>query len=94
MEKKKRGALEMAEFDKTMMFYRGKEIESPVRSIMKHVISAMEERGYDPIDQLVGYIVSGDPTYVTAYKNARTLIRKIDKDELLEEVVSYYIKSL
>ncbi len=94
MEKKKRGALEMAEFDKTMMFSRGKEIESPVRSIMKQVISAMEERGYDPIDQLVGYIVSGDPTYVTAYKNARTLIRKIDKDELLEEVVSYYIKSL
>lgn len=94
MEKKRREALEMAEFDKTMMFSREKEVESPVRAIMKQVIGAMEERGYDPIDQLVGYIVSGDPTYVTAYKNARTLIRKIDKDELLEEVVSYYIKSL
>ena len=52
----------------------------------------MKEKGYNPINQLVGYLLSGDPTYITSYKNARTLIRKLERDELLEELVKAYLE--
>ena len=55
------------------------------------VYSALKEKGYNPINQLVGYILSEDPTYITNHKNARTLIRKIDRDELLNTLVAYYL---
>jgi uncharacterized protein (UPF0297 family) len=84
----------MAEIDKTMQFTIGKETDNPAREVIKQVCSAMKEKGYDPINQIVGYIVSGDPTYITSYNNARSIIKRVDKDELLEEFVGYYIKNL
>ena len=71
-----------------------KDLENPVRGIIRVVCDAMHEKGYDPVNQLIGYIVSGDPTYITGYKNARALIAAVDRDEILEEFVSHYIKSL
>ncbi len=62
-----------------------------IRSIMTEVYAALEEKGYHPVSQIVGYILSGDPTYITSHKNARTLIRKIERDELLEAFVKHYV---
>ncbi len=62
-----------------------------VKNTMSSVKSALEEKGYNPVNQIVGYILSGDPTYVTSYKEARTQISKLDRDDLLEEIVSYYL---
>lgn len=84
----------MADFDNTMQFDFGKDLENPVRAIIRLVCDAMNEKGYDPVNQLIGYIVSGDPTYITAYKNARSMIAAVDKDEILEELVNTYIKGL
>ena len=58
---------------------------------MISVKEALDEKGYNPVNQIVGYIMSGDPTYITSYKDARSLISKLDRDELLEEIVSYYL---
>lgn len=62
-----------------------------VKNTMDSVKAALEEKGYNPVNQIVGYIMSGDPTYITSYKDARALIRKLDRDELLEEIVSFYL---
>lgn len=67
---------------------------SEVREIMTDVYSALTIKGYDPISQLVGYIISGDPTYITSYNGARSKIVKVERDELLEELVKHYINSL
>ena len=56
------------------------------------VYSAMKEKGYDPVNQIVGYLLSGDPTYITSYKNARYLILRVERDELLEELVRFYAR--
>ena len=77
-----------------MHFDFGKDLENPVRGIIRVVCDAMEEKGYDPVNQLIGYIVSGDPTYITAHKNARSPIAAVDKDEILEELVINYISGL
>ena len=72
--------------------YDTKEIESAaISSVIKEVASSLEEKGYDPINQIVGYILSGDPTYITSYKDSRSLIRQLERDELLEELVKEYI---
>lgn len=62
--------------------------------ILTVVHTALIEKGYNPVNQIVGYILSGDPTYITSHNNARSLICKIERDELLEEIVTSYIKSL
>ena len=62
-----------------------------IAETLKEVIEILEERGYNPINQIVGYILSGDPTYITSHNDARNLIRKIERDELLESMVKYYI---
>ncbi len=62
--------------------------------LITQIHSALIEKGYNPVKQLVGYILSGDPTYITSHKNARSLITKIDRDELLEEIISVYIDHL
>lgn len=77
--------------DETVTFSLKKEQESDTRKIMLIVYNALEEKGYNPINQIVGYILSEDPTYITTYNNARTLIRKIDRDELLQVMVKNYI---
>ena len=78
-------------FDKTMNFSveRDKSVKS--KEILKRVYSALQEKGYNPINQIVGYILSGDPTYITSYNDARNLIRQLDRDELLETLVRNYI---
>lgn len=79
--------------DDTMKFKIEKE-ENSVASILSQVYGSLVERGYDPINQLVGYIISGDPTYITSYNNARYLIRRFERDELLEELIRNYIIKL
>lgn len=81
----------MEDFDKTMSFNVEKEQNSKAREIMKEVYEALVEKGYNPINQIVGYVLSGDPTYITSHKNARNLIRSIERDELLEKMVKNYI---
>lgn len=69
-----------------------KEYTSEAEKIILSVTSALEEKGYNPVNQLVGYILSGDPTYITSYKNARSIIRKLERDVLLEEIIKDYLK--
>ena len=64
-----------------------KEYTSEAEKIILTVTAALEEKGYNPVNQLVGYILSGDPTYVTSHKNARSIIRKLERDEILEEII-------
>ncbi len=77
--------------DETMCFKIPKEESIDSRDILKQVYEALKEKGYNPINQIVGYILSGDPTYITSHKGARNLIRQIERDELLEKMVKYYI---
>ena len=77
--------------DETVSFNVEKEKNERTKEILKQVYSALSEKGYNPINQLVGYILSGDPTYITSHNNARKLIRQIERDELLEEIVKTYI---
>ena len=65
--------------------------DEQIRQILMSVYEALKEKGYDPINQIVGYILSEDPTYITNYRSARTLICKIDRDELLQVLVKYYL---
>ena len=62
--------------------------------ILREVYAALKAKGYDPITQIVGYILSGDPTYITSYKQARSLIRRLERDEIVEELVRTYVKTL
>lgn len=79
------------EFDKTMHFNLEKEMNSQSKDILKEVYQALVEKGYNPINQIVGYILSGDPTYITSHNDARNKIRTIERDELLEKMVKNYI---
>ena len=79
------------EFDKTMSFQVEREENSKCQEILKEVYEALVEKGYNPINQIVGYILSGDPTYITSHKDARNKIRTIERDELLEKMVKKYI---
>ena len=76
--------------DKTMPFSLKDERENEMKEILTTVYAALKEKGYNPINQLVGYILSEDPTYITTYNNARSLIRHIDRDELLQAMVKSY----
>lgn len=69
-----------------------KETENDMREILREVYEAMSEKGYNPIGQIVGYLLSEDPTYITNYRNARALIRKLDRDELMSELVKNYLE--
>ena len=70
-----------------------KEAENEAKKILMSVYYALAEKGYHPANQIVGYILSGDPTYITSHNNARSLIRKLERDELLEELVNSYIEN-
>lgn len=78
--------------DETMQFKTCDNPENEAREILLKVFSALEEKGYNPINQIVGYIMSGDPSYITSHKNARALIGKLERDELLEELVRAYVQ--
>ena len=75
----------------TQFFHVVKEQEYDVASILKDVYEALTEKGYNPVNQIVGYIMSGDPTYITSHKNARSLIMKVERDEILEVLFENYI---
>ena len=77
--------------DKTMEFSLGNEEELEIHNIMRLVYSALKEKGYNPVNQIVGYILSEDPTYITTHNNARNLIRRVDRDVLLQNLVKFYI---
>ena len=75
----------------TQFFHVVKEQEYDVASILKDVYEALTEKGYNPVNHIVGYIMSGDPTYITSHKNARSLIMKVERDEILEVLFENYI---
>ncbi len=77
--------------NKTMTFSIGNEQEQEIRRILLEVYDALKEKGYNPINQIVGYIMSGDPTFITSHNNARSLIMKVERDELVEELLKEYI---
>ncbi len=79
------------DFDKTMNFKVENENNIKYKEVLKEVYKALEEKGYNPVNQIVGYILSGDPTYITSHNNARNIIRKVERDELLEKLVRSYI---
>ena len=79
------------DFDKTMNFKFEREKDVDSKQILKEVYEALVQKGYNPINQLVGYILSGDPTYITSHNDARNKIRAIERDELLEKLVKNYI---
>lgn len=77
--------------DRTMTFSIGDQTEQEIRKILTIVYDSLKEKGYNPINQIVGYILSEDPTYITTHNNARNLIRRIDRDTLLQSLVRYYL---
>ena len=77
--------------DKTMKFKRDMEDLNEAEYIIERVYLALKEKGYNPVNQIVGYLLSGDPAYITSYKEARTMIRSIDRDEIIEELLTKYI---
>ena len=79
------------ENENTIFFKVEKEKKDNSKQVLKQVYEALVEKGYNPINQIVGYILSGDPTYITSYKDSRSLIRQFERDELLEEMVKEYI---
>lgn len=83
----------MGNIHETQYFGRlEKEPENEAKRILMAVSAALREKGYNPVNQIVGYILSGDPTYITSHQNARVLIRKLERDELLEELVKDYLE--
>ena len=79
------------EMDYTRKFSLQNDKDPEIKEILSSVYRSLQEKGYNPINQIVGYILSEDPTYITNYNNARTLIRKLDRDELLQELLRYYL---
>ena len=77
----------------TIFFSKVSERERLIRSILKEVYTALSEKGYNPISQLVGYVMSGDPTYITNHNGARSMITRIERDEIVEELFNSYISS-
>lgn len=83
----------MANLSNTQYFKVKTEPEVQVKEVLDVVYTAMEEKGYNPVNQIIGYIMSGDPTYITSYKGARSMIMKVERDELVEELLKEYIKN-
>ena len=79
------------ELDFTRKFSLNEDKGDEIKAILTSVYNSLQEKGYNPINQIVGYILSEDPTYITNYNNARSLIRRLDRDELLQELVKRYL---
>ena len=82
----------MNDINQTQFFKVNVEPELRVKEVLDTVYNAMREKGYNPVNQIVGYIMSGDPTYITSYRNARGLIGRVERDELVEEMLKEYIE--
>ena len=87
------GRYEDEDLGNTQYFKVAQDQESGVKKVLSIVYEALSKKGYDPINQIVGYIMSGDPTYITNYMGARSLIMKVERDELVEEILEDYIRS-
>lgn len=83
----------MEEMNKTQYFKVQPDSTLQVSDVIKQVYEALTDKGYNPVNQIVGYIMSGDPTYITSHKNARSLIMKVERDELVEEMLKNYIET-
>lgn len=83
----------MANLTDTQVIRIDTDAQSDVKTIFDKVYAALSEKGYNPVNQIVGYIMSGDPTYITSYNNARSLIMKVERDELVEELLESYIQN-
>jgi uncharacterized protein (UPF0297 family) len=81
----------MQKLNNTQYFRVQKETEINVRDVIHSVYAALTEKGYNPVNQIVGYVMSGDPTYITSHKGARSLIMKVERDEIIEELLRFYI---
>lgn len=80
-------------YDQTMKFnFPEESMEQEVKQVMLHVHNALDEKGYNPINQIVGYLLSGDPAYIPRHDDARNIIRKLERDEIIEELVKFYIR--
>lgn len=82
----------MKDINETMQFRIENMEKNTTRQVLNDVYVALKEKGYNPINQIVGYIISGDPTYITSHNAARTKIRKLERDEILEELVAHYLE--
>lgn len=83
----------MDNLNNTQYFKIPVEAKLEVGQVLERVYQALVEKGYNPVNQIVGYIMSGDPTYITSHNNARSLIMKVERDELIEEALTYYINT-
>ena len=83
----------MRDLENTQFYSVDTEPETGVEVVLTTVYEALTEKGYNPVNQIVGYIMSGDPTYITSHKSARSLIMKVDRDELVEELLTKYIEA-
>lgn len=81
----------MQKLNNTQYFNVKKDTEVVVGEVIRTVYSALTEKGYNPVNQIVGYVMSGDPTYITSHKGARSLIMKVERDEIIEELLRFYI---
>ncbi len=81
----------MEELDFTRKFKLGDQRDLEIKTILTTVYQALQEKGYNPVNQIVGYILSEDPSYITNHNSARAMIRKVDRDELLQTLVKYYL---
>ena len=85
----------MSSIDKTMKFsFPDESFDRDIKETLLTIHEALKEKGYNPNNQIVGYLISGDPAYIPRYKDARNLIRKIERDEIIEELVKYYLNEL
>lgn len=90
---KDKGVKNMTDNRHTQFFKTKPDVEVQVKEVIDLVYNAMDEKGYNPVNQIVGYIMSGDPTYITSHKGARSMIMKVERDELVEELLTEYIKN-
>lgn len=81
----------MRKVNNTQYFKVHKDKEAIVSDVIQSVYAALTEKGYNPVNQIVGYVMSGDPTYITSHKGARSLIMKVERDEIIEELLRFYI---
>lgn len=80
------------DLDNTMFFRSEVKEETSIKEVLQTVYQALEDKGYHPINQIVGYLISGDPAYITSHNNARALIRKLERDDIVEELVRSYLE--
>ncbi len=86
-----KGSESMQKVNNTQYFQVQKETEINVRDVIHSVYVALTEKGYNPVNQIVGYVMSGDPTYITSHMGARSMIMKVERDEIIEELLRFYI---